>query len=205
MRKTAVVLGLFVVAAMGSKGGAQRAPYQPVAADAGKPGAAAASGTRLPLMQIYVDARCRLLPDPATVKPGEKIRTRRDWSVCHLETVNASHHREERVVGNELERSYIEVREQEYVMQDIYPQPVAFLVEQPVGAGWTIDSDPSPVRAQGDMAVFQAIAQPGEIVRLHVGMRHTEALKPVALRPVKPTKAAPSGPPPGSAATQPGS
>jgi hypothetical protein len=121
---------------------------------------------------IHVDQRCALLPDPAE---GER-KPRWDPAICHLETINHSSHREETVVGNEVERRDVEVREQEYVLQNVTLKEVAFLVEQPVAKGWMVDSDPQPVEMQGTTAVFRVYAEPGEIVRLHVGVRRSKQL-----------------------------
>jgi hypothetical protein len=56
-------------------------------------------------------------------------------------------------------------------------------VERPVPKGWTVDSDPQPNRYDGDNAVFPVHAAAGEIVRLHVGIRRTTALKPRTISP----------------------
>jgi hypothetical protein len=48
---------------------------------------------------------------------------------------------------------------------------VAFVVNQPLPKGWRIDSDPQPIDLQGSTATFRVIAEPGQIVRLHVGER----------------------------------
>lgn len=123
---------------------------------------------------IYVDQRCALLPDPAT----DKNKPRWDPAICHLETINHSSHREETAVGAEMLRSNVEVNEQEYVLQNVTMKPVAFVVKQPVPKGWRVDSDPQPTEMEGATAVFRVHAEPGEIVRLHVGVRHTTELKP---------------------------
>jgi hypothetical protein len=75
-------------------------------------------------------------------------------------------------------RREVEVDEQEYVLQNVTMKPVAFVVEQPVAKGWTVDSDPQPTEMQGATAIFRVHAEPGEIVRLHVGVRRTTELKP---------------------------
>jgi hypothetical protein len=41
-----------------------------------------------------------------------------------------------------------------------------------------VDSDPQPAEMEGSTAVFRVYAEPGEIVRLHVGVRRTTELKP---------------------------
>ena len=126
---------------------------------------------------IYVDQRCALLPDPAA-PATEKNKPRWDPAICHLETINHSTHREEAVVGVEMLRRNVEVNEQEYVLQNVTMKPVAFVVKQPVPKGWRVDSDPQPTEMEGTTAVFRVHAEPGEIVRLHVGVRHTTELKP---------------------------
>jgi hypothetical protein len=126
---------------------------------------------------IYVDERCALLPDPAAA-PKDKLKPRWDPAICHLETINHSEHREEAEVGAEMLRRKVEVSEQEYVLQNVTMKPVAFVVKQPVPKGWRVDSDPQPAAMEGTTAVFRVYAEPGEIVRLHVGVRKTTQLKP---------------------------
>lgn len=128
---------------------------------------------------IYVDESCGLLPDPALTAAGpKKPRVRWDPVICHLESVNHSSHREETVAGNELARRDVEVDEQEYVLQNVTMKALAFVVEQRVEKGWAVDSDPRPAEMRGDTAIFRVSAEPGEIVRLHVGVRHAKELKP---------------------------
>jgi len=185
-----------VLAAGATMAAAQRPAYQPANPAAAKQGSGGTAAPA-PVKAIYVDQECRLMPDPATLKPGEKIRRHRDATICHLEAVFDTHHRQETAVGNELERADVEVYEQQYVLQNIYTEPVAFMVEQPVDRGWTLESDPPPIRVVRNMATFRAMAQPGEIVRLHVGMRYTQALKPKVLKSGArgPAAPAPQGPP----------
>jgi len=122
---------------------------------------------------IHVDQRCALLPDPAST--GKK-KARWDPVICHLETINHSSHREEVLMDNQLDRRNVDIGEQEYVLQNVTLKPIAFVVEQPVAKGWMVDSDPQPSEMQGTTAIFRVYAQPGEIVRLHVGVRRTRAL-----------------------------
>jgi hypothetical protein len=105
--------------------------------------------------------------------------------ICHLESVLTSEHTEETIVGNELRRSNVRVTEQTYVLQNVTTDPAIFVVEEPVPAGWHVDSDPQPTETNGLTAVFRVHAQPGEIVHLHVGLRHTKPL------PTKLIKASP--------------
>jgi len=127
--------------------------------------------------QIRVDQDCHLLPDPAHLVIGKKAHLIKDPILCHLENIEASSHVEERVTENEILRDRVEIAEHEFVLQNVNPEPVLFLVEQLVPAGWIVDSDPQPAKVVGTTAVFRAFAKPGEIVHLHVGMRRTTPMK----------------------------
>jgi hypothetical protein len=136
--------------------------------------------------QIYIDQDCRILPGGDLDLPGKKDRAFSDPIICHLESVANSNHIEERIVGNELYRSRVYVAEQEFVLQNISDGEAKFIVEVPVNSDWVIDSDPQPVSTEGDIAIFPVYAQPGQIVRLHVGMRHTQPLKTKMVRDPEP-------------------
>jgi hypothetical protein len=127
--------------------------------------------------QIFIDQNCRILPGGNPVLPGKKDKPFGDPVICHLESILNSNHVEEKIVGNELYRSRVYVAEQEFVLQNITEGEAEFIVEVPVNSDWVIDSDPQPASIESDIAVFPVYAQPGEIVRLHVGMRHTKPLK----------------------------
>jgi hypothetical protein len=129
------------------------------------------------VQEIHVDGDCRLLVAPADLVAKKKAHYERDPVICHIESPNSSEHTEEMIVGNELRRSRVAVQEHEFVLQNIAAAPVIFVVEQPVNKGWQIDSDPRPEQMEGDVALFRVHAQPGEIVHLHVGERHTTPLK----------------------------
>jgi hypothetical protein len=78
--------------------------------------------------EIHVDQFCRILPDQAqSAGAGAKLRPRKDSVICHLETVLQSSHAEERLVGNELERSVVHIEEQEYLLQNVTGYPVVFV------------------------------------------------------------------------------
>jgi len=133
--------------------------------------------------EVYVDQGCRLLPDPAHRVPGnKKPRLHSDPVICHLESVLSSNHREETLAGNELRRSDISITEQTYVLQNITTEPAIFVVEEFVPHGWVVDSYPPPAEIVGPTALFRVHAQPGEIVRLHVGLRHTRPLSTKIVR-----------------------
>jgi len=125
------------------------------------------------LREIRVDRQCRiLLEEPSGDE--EKTEGSTDDAVCHLESQHTSNHVEKSIVEGVQTRSSVTVEEQEYVLQDVTDGPVAFVVEHTVRPGWTVDSDPHPTRIIGNMAEFRVLAEPGQIVRLHVGVRHAE-------------------------------
>ena len=127
--------------------------------------------------EIHIDQDCRILPDPAHAPPGKKPKPYSDSAVCHLEHVFESEHVEERIQGDQLLRWRVEIHEHEFVLQDISDAPVTFVVEQVIPRNWTVDSDPQPKQMIGQTAFFPVIVQPGQIVRLHVGMRHETPLR----------------------------
>jgi len=125
-----------------------------------------------PVEVIYLNRDCALLPDPSRYVPGTEWQLEVHPELCHLETVLNSRHDEETVVGDERKRCRIDIREHEYVLQNESEAPVLFVVAHAVPKKWTVDSDPQPVTYVGPIAVFKVNAAPGEVVRLHVGMRH---------------------------------
>ena len=129
--------------------------------------------------KIYVNENCAILPDLSTIRnKKEEKNVKYDPVVCHVEGAANSQHQEEQAFGTVLERVRVEVREQEFVLQNITMKPVVFFVLVPVPKGWVVDSDPQPKEIRDNVAVFEAHAAGGEIVRLHVGVRHTKDLKP---------------------------
>lgn len=131
--------------------------------------------------EIHIDQDCRILPDPAQAPPGKKLRPHRNEAVCHLESQLDSQHLEERVSGNQLLRNWVSIREHEFVLQNISDQPVTFVVEQLVPENWTVDSDPQPKQFIGNTAYFPVQVRPGEIIRLHVGLRHSTPMRAKAI------------------------
>jgi len=133
--------------------------------------------------QIHVDQDCRLLPDPSKPVVGnKKPHLQRDPEICHLDTVLSSNHIEEHITEKAIERNAVSITEQTYVLQNVTDDPAIFVVEQYVPEGWAVDSDPQPINMVGPTAVFRVNAQPGEIVQLHVGLRHSKPLHPKALK-----------------------
>ncbi|MGC2163207.1 MAG: hypothetical protein WA634_14945 [Silvibacterium sp.] len=138
-----------------------------------------------PLLQtkeIHVNQDCRILSDRIDGVRGLDVSSPRTEPVCHLESVLNSQHLEQ-AVSNGLHRArLVTISEQEYLLNNTTVAPVDFLVEQPVPAGWRVDSDPHPTQMLGATALFRVTAQPGQIVRLHVGERHDS--QPIAMAPI---------------------
>jgi hypothetical protein len=117
--------------------------------------------------QIYVDDHCQVLDASSGTFAANA-------DVCHLDGMGV--HRSSHVAAKEVDgivhHSLVNVAEQTYLLQNIHDQPVVFVVAQQVPDGWHIDSDPQPVTQKDGVAIFRVIAQPGQIVRLHVGAAH---------------------------------
>jgi hypothetical protein len=138
--------------------------------------------------EISVDQDCRILPDPTHVRPGKKPKPYTDGNICHLESVNSSQHLEEKIVGTQLLRNHVDIQEHEFVLWNPGNEPVTFVVEHFVPKEWAVDSDPQPKQIIGQAAFFPVEVQPGEVVRLHVGLRRTIPLraKTIHARTVRP-------------------
>jgi hypothetical protein len=177
---------------------AQRPPYQPAPGSAWAGQASSATSAPVPAVaEIHVDQRCRILPNSATLPSGKKAKPWNDSSVCHLTNVFDTEHRVQTVVGSELQRSDVEVFEQQYVLGNQSTEPELFIIEQPALKGWTIEGDPPPFRVVDGKEYYRAWVQPGESVQLHVGMRKVTPLKPKALKISATTQPPmPAGPPP---------
>jgi hypothetical protein len=173
-----VVVGVALVGVVGCGHAGAPVPSQPVAAMAPDAGGAA-GGVR----EIHVDQDCVILQDVVdgvrgVMVPGAEPVAggavgQSDRAVCHLESQLSSNHVQGAVVNGAVQRSVVVVKEQEYLLQDEFQQPVVFVVEQAVPEGWVVDSDPQPAKVVGHTALFRVMAQPGQIVRLHVGVAHT--------------------------------
>jgi hypothetical protein len=122
---------------------------------------------------IVVDNSCLIQPESDPLILGDHIDSFRDPAVCHLESVLSSHHFEEKIIDGEPSRFLVRVAEQEYVVQNPADQPATFVVRHSVPQNWTVDSDPQPSSLDGATAVFRVNAEPGQRVRLHVGMRRS--------------------------------
>lgn len=128
---------------------------------------------------IHVDQNCRILPRVEPSLPhAKKIHPYYDSTICDLESENDSKHWDEKIAGNQLQRTFVRVSERTFVLQDIADEPMMFIVEYDVPQGWFVDSDPQPWQKAGRTAFFHAYVNPGETVRLHVGVRREWPEKP---------------------------
>ncbi len=125
------------------------------------------------LDEIHVDQFCRVLTPgrPTAANPNPIARYRHNSIICHHESILASSHWEQIIQNGVPKNIHVTVREREFLLQNVTGEPVTFVVEQSLPKGWRIDSDPQPDAVLGSTAIFRIIAQPNQIVRLHVGER----------------------------------
>jgi hypothetical protein len=130
-----------------------------------------------PLKEIHVDRRCKILLDESdALSDLTEADLRNDHAICHLESVLTSHHVEEALRDGVMVRNKITVKEQEYLLQNVTSAPVTFVVEHVLPDDWKVDSDPQPVKIVDNKAFFRVNAEPGQIVRLHVGEHHADPI-----------------------------
>jgi len=129
-------------------------------------------------MPIHVDETCRILPVNGDVQVRKKPHPYRDSAVCYLEGPKETTHWEEKITGNMLERTFVQVKERTFVFQGIADGPVMFIMQYDVPKGWFVDSDPQPWQVAGQTAYFHTYVKPGETIRLHVGVRREWPQKP---------------------------
>lgn len=140
---------------------------------ASDPSAADAPASSPEINEIHIDQFCRVLTPgrPTAAHPNPEARYRYNHIVCHLEGSNASSHWEQTTHNGVVKHIHVIVREHEFILQNVTGEPVTFVVEQSLPKGWRIDSDPQPAAMLGSTAIFRVIAQPSQIVRLHIGER----------------------------------
>jgi hypothetical protein len=128
-----------------------------------------------PLKEIHVDRRCKILQEESdALSDLTEADLRNDHAICHLESVLTSHHIEEALRDGVMQRNKVTVAEQEYLLQNVTSAPVTFVVEHVLPDDWKVDSDPQPVKVVDNKAFFRVNAEPGQIVRLHVGEHHAD-------------------------------
>ena len=136
------------------------------------------SQDQAPRLSIIVDKSCLIQPESDSSVLGDHNDAFRDEAICHLESVLSSHHLEEKIADGERSRFFVRVDEQEYILQNPTDKPALFTVRHDVPENWKVDSDPLPSSMDGSTAVFQVYAEPGQRVRLHVGMHHSVSISP---------------------------
>jgi hypothetical protein len=130
-------------------------------------------------LSIVVDKSCLIQPESDPLVLGDHTEAFRDDAICHLESVLSSQHIEEKISDDgERSRFLVRVAEQEYVVKNPTDKPAIFIVRHDVPENWKVDSDPQPTSIDGSTAVFRLNAEPGQRVRLHVGMHRSYSLNP---------------------------
>jgi|SRR5579863_7985032 len=127
-------------------------------------------------LPIVVDKSCQIERDSDPLVLGDHVDGFRDDAICHLESVLSSRHIEEKILDGQRSRFNVRVAEQEYVVQNPTDKPVVFIVRHEVPKDWIVDSDPQPCCMDGSTAVFRLNAEPGQRVRLHVGMHRSDSI-----------------------------
>jgi hypothetical protein len=139
--------------------------------------AAAPAQPSTSLKEIHVDRSCKILRDESSALSGlTETEIENDHAICHLESVLTSHHVEESLKDGVVQRNKVTVAEQEYLLQNVTSEPVTFVIEHALPEDWKNDSDPHPVKVVDDKAFFRTNAEPGQIVRLHVGEHHADPI-----------------------------
>jgi hypothetical protein len=140
-------------------------------------GSLAFSQSAAPPKEIHVDRSCKILQEESTaLSELTETEFNNDHAICHLESVLTSHHVEEALRDGVMEKNKVTVAEQEYLLQNVTPEPVTFVVEHAFPDDWKVDSDPQPVKVVDNKAFFRVNAEPGQIVRLHVGEHRTDPI-----------------------------
>lgn len=129
-------------------------------------------------LSIVVDKSCLIQSESDSSVLGDHYDAFRDEAICHLESVLSSHHIEAKIAEGERSRFLVRVNEQEYVLQNPTDKPALFAVRHEVPENWKVDSDPLPTSMDGSTAVFKVNADPGQRVRLHVGMHRSYPIHP---------------------------
>lgn len=129
-------------------------------------------------LSIVVDRSCRIERESDPLVLADHVDAFRDDAICHLESVLSSQHIEEKIIDGQRSRFTVRVAEQEYVVQNPTDKPAVFIVRHKVPKNWIVDSDPQPCCMDGSTAVFRLNAEPGQRVRLHVGMHRSNRVNP---------------------------
>jgi hypothetical protein len=129
-------------------------------------------------LSIVVDKSCLIESESDPLVLGDHIDAFRDDAICHLESVLSSQHIEEKITDGQRSHFTVRVAEQEYVVQNPTDKPAVFIIRHEVPENWAVDSDPPPSDMDGSTALFRVNAEPGQRVRLHVGMHRNYSINP---------------------------
>lgn len=124
------------------------------------------------LPEIHMDQRCHALSANGLAVTGTPAMLSAK-SFCRLESVKTTQHPETEIIDSSPHHVLATVKEQDYLLQNITNETIAFVIEHKVPRGWKVDSEPQPLSVTNSTAMFRAIVQPGQTVRLHVGMKTT--------------------------------
>jgi hypothetical protein len=124
--------------------------------------------------EIFVDQQCRVfIPEPsAPGVPDAPPHFRPNRYMCHIESPHESTRWVEDIENGVVKHKVIRIVEKMYILSAPPDSPVTFYVEQPMPKGGEVDSVPQPITYQNSVAIFQVQADPGQTVRLHVGIRY---------------------------------
>ena len=162
-------LTLFLLLTASAPLAAQQAPAQPAA-----PQQAAAAPSTIeidPPLEVDVDQDCRIVTLDKRHPERPKVRRRSDVTLCRLVGENDSEHWEKVLKNGAYKNALIDVHERTFVLQNPYPEPVIYIVHQPISKHYRIDSQPQPIEITNDVATFHVVVAPGQSSRLHVGER----------------------------------
>ncbi|HVT97259.1 MAG TPA: hypothetical protein VHE33_07100 [Acidobacteriaceae bacterium] len=157
---------LWVIAAMAQERGSSAAPPPPTMqmTIVGK-SLNASDG------KIYVNENCEVFP--GLQLPMGDHKPKGEWmpEVCHLENVKEFDRHDEKKAGSDGKGEDVEIRERDYVLQNISVKPAVFEVLEMIPEGWSVESDPKPAEMDGPVGVFEVKAGPWGEARLHVRLR----------------------------------
>ena len=125
-------------------------------------------------LEIHVDERCRIYSQDRESQGGKYSRPgfHADVDMCRLQNEMKTKHWEGSVENGIVRRTQVTVIEHTFQLHNPTDQAITYLVEQSVPKGWRIDSTPQPARMEDQVAIFEVVAQPGQTIKLHVGLRN---------------------------------
>lgn len=124
--------------------------------------------------KIYVNENCEIFPNLTFPLLKTKLPLG-VWNddICRLRVIPPAPAPQSGSAG-EPERSHGDLRDEEYILQNITWQPQIFAVLKVIPEGWQLDGEPKPAEIEADVAVFEIHAGPGQTVRLRVRMRYAK-------------------------------